>query len=115
MKVKKSTEEYNKVVGHRINFFRKLRGITQTELAKALGYTSSGTISLIERGIIGMNKAKIAVAAKVLSVHPWVLTTEESLSDNQLILLNKFIKILKQPANPALPSIKNLIEKAIKE
>jgi len=61
-----------------------------------------------------MNKAKVALAAEALSIHPLVLTTEENLTGEQLILLNKFIAILKHPSNPELSLIKDLIEKSIK-
>lgn len=115
MQSKFSTREYNEIVGHRIKFFRRLVGMSQTELADKLGYTSSGTISLIERGKIGMNKAKVAMAAKIVGVHPLVLTTEEKLNDEQLVYLNKFIKVIKQPQSAALNSLKNILNKAIKE
>lgn len=56
----KTTEDYNKIVGERLRFFRELHNITQTEIAQKLGYTSTGTWSLIENGIRGLNKTKMA-------------------------------------------------------
>lgn len=64
------------------------------ELAQRLGYTSTGTISRIERDGSGMDKAKIVEAAKVLHVHPYVLSSEETLTGDQLILLNKFMSLM---------------------
>ncbi len=103
-------KNYNKLIGERIRFFRKLRGVSQIELAKALGYTSSGTISRIERDGSGMHKSKILQAAKHLAVHPYVLTAEENLNGEQLILLNKFMRILKLSDENSLNSIRTLLE-----
>lgn len=110
-----TTKDHNKLIGHRIFFFRTLRGITQMELAHALGYTSRGSISRIEQGDIGMKKANIAVAAKFLGVHPLVLTIEEQLTDDQLVLINDFITILKDKSKGRITDqIKLLINNTTK-
>lgn len=106
------TKEYNIRIGGRVKFFRELRGMSQLELAAAIGYKSSGAISLIERGERGMNKTNIKKAARTLAVHPYVLTAEETLTGDQLILLNQFMRILKDPNQaPHFKDIKRHIEK----
>jgi transcriptional regulator with XRE-family HTH domain len=100
MKNKKiTTKELNKLIGHRIKFFRELRGKKQSALAKELGYMSTGAISRIEKGDIGMKKSNVATAARALSISPFILTTEEYLTDKELIIVNDFIDLLKQPDN----------------
>lgn len=52
-------------------FFRKLRkekGITQTELAKSLGYKNNSYIARIERGDFLPSKEKLKKMAKILKV-----------------------------------------------
>lgn len=57
-------------VGLKIKTLRRLAGLTQTELAKKLGYSSSGTISLIESEKRGMTLDKLFLASKILNVPP---------------------------------------------
>lgn len=106
-----TTQELNKLIGHRIQFFRKLRGVTQIELAKALGYTSTGAVSRIERGDIGMKKSNLSTAAKVLQIQPYLLTMEENLNDEEIVIVNNFIRLIRQKTpNTTLEKIKSLIK-----
>ena len=99
----------NMVIGSRIRFFRQLRGLTQTDLAKKAGYTSSGTFSLIERGLSGMSNQKIEETARFLDVHPYILTADNKLTNSELLLLDRLSKII-QRATPNLEEIKKLID-----
>lgn len=80
--------------------FRELKGLTQREVATLLGYTSSGTLSLIETGERGLNKTRLAKAAKVLDTFVEVLTVENDLTKDELIHMNNILKILTNKKHP---------------
>jgi len=89
-----STKELNVLIGKRIKFFRELAGMTQEEFSKCLGYKSSGIISMIERGVRGMKKSKMVEAAKCLNVHQHILSIENDIPNEYLVLLNDIAKLM---------------------
>lgn len=54
----------------RIRDLREKRGLSQQELADALGYTSRSSIAKIEKGVVDLPQTKILAFAKVLGVTP---------------------------------------------
>lgn len=60
-------------IGDRIKALRVLRGMTQTELAHAMGYTDKSTICKIEANQRDLPRSKVATAAEVLGVEPGYL------------------------------------------
>lgn len=114
-KAKITIQQLNKLIGRRVHFFRKLRGISQIELAAAAGYNSTGTISRIECGSAGIAKIKILAIAEKLSVNPIILTLEDDLTDEQFVMINNLITLMKNPSNKEdVSSIKSIIGKSIK-
>ena len=75
---------FAQILGRKIRALRKIRRMSQPDVAEALGYNSSGTISLIEAGKSGMSQEKIFDAAKLFGVHPMVLMSEKELSESDL-------------------------------
>lgn len=63
-------KQYLNYVGKLIREKRKEKHLTQTELARLVGYTCNDTISKIERGLIDMPANKITTFSKVLGVPP---------------------------------------------
>ena len=57
-------------IGERIRERRESLGMTQSELARAVGYTSRSTINKIERDGRGISQDKIVAIAKALKVTP---------------------------------------------
>lgn len=57
-------------IGERIRQRRESLGVTQSELARAVGYTSRSTINKIERDGRGISQDKIVAIAKALKVTP---------------------------------------------
>lgn len=53
-----------------IRKYRKLLGMSQTELAKKTGYTDRSSIAKIEKGDIDIPQSKILIFAKALGVTP---------------------------------------------
>jgi transcriptional regulator with XRE-family HTH domain len=71
------TDSYKTIFGKRLKTIRLKRGLTQMELNSMCGYTSSATLSLIERGLKSMHHEKIELAAKALQVPSFILTQGE--------------------------------------
>lgn len=74
-------EEMAKWVGHNIRKFRKLRGMTQKELAEKAGYTNDTAISRIENGLWFPSDEKLKVLADILQTTPGVLMGYERSED----------------------------------
>lgn len=58
------------IIGENIQRLRKLRGLTQEELAKLMGYKSKSTINKIELGVNDIPQRKIEKFADVLGATP---------------------------------------------
>lgn len=100
-------------VGDRIRQQREAKGITQLELARRIGYTTTGAISLIESGKRDISIDKVREIAKALDVTPhWLMGWSDSpleiktdleltidelegLNPEQLARVRKFIEFLK--------------------
>lgn len=89
--------DYNVMIGKRLRYLREYRGMTQEELGRHLGYTSSGTVSLIEAGERGMSKRRIIDTARKLDVHPYILQTPDEIPHDKLILISEIIKVVLDP------------------
>lgn len=63
--------------GKRVHLFRKLRGMTQLDLAQAIGYTTRAAICKIEKDERDLPRDKIIDMAKALGVHPQRLLEDE--------------------------------------
>lgn len=93
-------DRVNERIGSRIRKYRKRIGMTQTELAKAVGYTSSGMMSQVENGLVGVEISKLQKIAKVLGVHPGALIAFEEFDDQALAALMKFEHLLVAKPKP---------------
>lgn len=56
-------------IGEKIRYLRKKNNITQSELAKRVGYNSDTTIAKIEKNLIELNQSKISAFAKALNTN----------------------------------------------
>jgi transcriptional regulator with XRE-family HTH domain len=83
-------------IGKNIKMFRKRAEMTQVDLAKKLGYTSSGTISQIENGSRGMDFDKLDLAAEVLNIDAAILLAPDTFDDQQIEDLQLFYSIQKK-------------------
>ena len=99
------------VIGKRVRHFRKRVGMTQTELGRAVGYSSpSGSISQIEAGSKNMPRDKVHQAAKAIGVDPTVLLTDWDYTLEQLEVLADLGRLLRSKKEaPNLHAIKQLI------
>lgn len=61
-------------LGERIRQQREAKGMTQLELARKIGYNTTGAVSLIESGKRDISLDKVREIAKVLGVTPhWLM------------------------------------------
>jgi len=105
---KPETLAYNLRIAKRIQLFREIRGLDQKDLYDQLGYTSGGW-SMIESGKRGLNKTKLKKAADILGTYPEILTTTTELSKEELVDLDRFLKIRKNHSDPRLESLLSII------
>ena len=80
----------------RIKEFRKLRHMTQAELAKDAGYSDRSAIALIESGKIDLPKSKINAIADALRIPPELLLgvpIKSQFSGQNLTLMEAFEKL----------------------
>lgn len=64
-------DELCKAIGLNIKRFRKAKGLTQTELGKALGMAGNKVISYWEAGIPDITVSQLKAAAEFLGVEDW--------------------------------------------
>lgn len=80
--------------GDLIRKYRKAKGMTQKELAKAAGYSTHTTIVKIEQNDIDLPSSKLATLAKILDVLPSDLigdeNTPEQLSEREEEVISLF-------------------------
>jgi transcriptional regulator with XRE-family HTH domain len=86
-------DRFRQMLGKKIKALRTGRGITQVELAKALGFTSTGAISQVESGQRGLTFESILSAAKVLDVHPVFLMTPDYIELADFRLIEAMLKL----------------------
>lgn len=85
------------VFGNKIKNLREIHGMTQMDLARLLGYDSSGTISLIENGIKGMSKKRVVELAQALKIPVDALLSEQDYSVDDLMVLSSVMQMIGLP------------------
>lgn len=74
-------------IGERIKKRREALGMTQEELAFAVGYSSRTTIAKIEKGINDVPQSKVVDLAKILRTTPsYLLGDDEDLNQDDTII-----------------------------
>lgn len=67
-----------------IRHYRKLRKMTQEELAKKIGYSNRSAIARIEKGDFDLPQSKIIAIAEALNVTPGELMGEDGTSEEPI-------------------------------
>jgi transcriptional regulator with XRE-family HTH domain len=93
----KETIKHRLALGRKIKYLRELNNITQMELAKALGYESTGTISQIENGERGMKAEKMVLAANFLGIPLEVLAGGSVMDVEDLKMISMLVEMAKLP------------------
>jgi transcriptional regulator with XRE-family HTH domain len=88
MKPTPDIAELRKIIGRNIRILREYKNLSRVQLGKALGYSSTGTISLIEAGERGLQLASLMQVSDYFGVHPAVLISKipsENFDDFELV------------------------------
>jgi len=89
-------KRFRQMLGKKIKTLRTARGITQVELARALGFTSTGAISQVENGLRGLMFESIINAAKVLDVHPVFLMDPDDIESDNCELISAMLRLFEK-------------------
>ncbi|MFC4323670.1 helix-turn-helix domain-containing protein [Litchfieldia salsa] len=74
-----------KKIGEQIKAIRNNKGLTQSFVAKQLGYKSPSMLSEIESGKKGLDANKVPLVAKILGVEIEELFFEENILDTRIL------------------------------
>lgn len=88
--------DYKKVFGRKIRILREIHDVTQNDLAKHLGYSSTGAITQVEAGDKGVKFENIQRIAEFFSVDPIYLLDPSEMSKEDLKAAVQFRKMLKK-------------------
>jgi len=116
--MKNTIDDLKATIGKRIKFFRSNRGMTQMELARKIGYTSSGVISEIESGLKAPSMDKLQAIADALKVPVSIIVTPVSYDgiDKKSILMADLITLLQNTGDfPALESLQAIVTSELKK
>lgn len=101
--------------GFRVKQYRRLKGYTQAELAKKVGYSSKSTINKIELGYNDVPLSTVERLASALDVSPGTLMGwEEVFTDNDDIALTTEERVLLKFFRQMTPAGKDLALKTLK-
>ena len=85
------------IIAQRILAARKMRGMTQDELAEKSGYSSRTTIAKIEKGEVDLTTTKIILIANALDVSPrYLMGWEESDNAEMTKAVKEFLSVYVQ-------------------
>lgn len=99
------------IFGKRMKLLRRLKKWSQMDLAFRLGYSSSGTLSLIERGEREMDREKMLQVAEIFGVHPAVMLSPHEMDDEDLQMVIDLMSVIKKKyKSPHYRSIQRLLK-----
>lgn len=110
-------DRWSRQIGRNIMMLRKKANLTQSELAKEIGYSGAPALSAVERGQRPPSKAKLRTIAQFFQVHVAELLRVEATDDPAKSmendkLLTDFMFLLHSKKKPA---VFNLIVRLIQE
>lgn len=82
----KIDREYLSKMGAKIKYYRKLRGLTQDELAHACGYSNRSMVAQIEKGNTDISRERFIKIADALSVDYAVLLFDDNGNEQQITI-----------------------------
>jgi transcriptional regulator with XRE-family HTH domain len=97
-------------MGRRIRLIRKANDLTQVELAKRLGYTSSGTIAQIEAGSKGMTLDKLLQLGREFGINPALFMVNDSVNDEQFEMVLTFNMLLQRPQDRHYGIVRDILK-----
>jgi len=91
------TKEFNTLLGRKIKLLREINDLTQMDIARELGYNSTGMVSQIESGKRGMDNDKILRISKFFGIHPGLLFSGRDYSNEVFKTIFKLDDVLSKP------------------
>ena len=117
--VRGDTSGGQSVVGAKIKLVREIMQMTQKEFSEVLGYSSTGTLSLIERGLRGIGRKELLIIEDKFNVPAGAIISETPMGVDDLKALQGLMTLIKQKIAGApskrLSSIYLLVEAASAE
>lgn len=103
-----------KLIGSLILACRKKKGWTQIKLARRLHLKSTGHISRVEQGQIGLGSHLYPLAEKELDLPPgYFMSLERDFTNEELNLISKFMDMMINPErHPQAEAIKSILKDA---
>lgn len=102
--------DLKKRMGRRIKMVRKANDLTQVELAKLLGYTSTGTIAQVEAGSKGITMEKLLLLGERLSINPALLLVSDKVDDEKFEMVLTFTKLLQRPQDRHYAIVRDVLK-----
>jgi transcriptional regulator with XRE-family HTH domain len=115
LKKMEKKQSFNILVGKKVRLLRQRDGMSQVDLAKLLGYTSTGTISQVERGLRGMDVDKIIQTAKIFGISPEFLLSDKEYDEQSLKMIVNFQKIIENPQSTKFKRLQETLRDLTKD
>ena len=93
------TNKGSTIIGKKIKLIRQLVGMTQVQFGKQLGYSSSGTLSLIERGLRGIGRRELQMIEQKFNVPVGAIISDTPMSTEDLLALQNLMLLIKNKAD----------------
>jgi transcriptional regulator with XRE-family HTH domain len=108
----KIKKRHREVIGKIIRELRKKKKWSQTELAQRLHVKSTGHISRVESGQIGLSSHLYPIAERELDLPPgYFMGLDRDFSSEELEIIRKFMDLMTNPDNyPQADAIKSTIK-----
>ena len=95
--------------GDNIRKYREMKGMTQLELANALGYKTKGSVNKIENNVTKLPQPKIKLCADVLGIPVTKLFEDAEPKNSEYLSLYEFIPYLAQADETTLDNIRAIL------
>ena len=86
--------DYLYKMGQKIKKYRKMRGLTQGELAKAADFKDRSSIAQIENGINDISRDRFMKIANALNVDVSVLLFDQDIKEDHIIVECESVPVL---------------------
>lgn len=107
---------FKEILGRNLKAFRLSMGWTQVELGDKIGYSSDGTISLIESGKRGMEIEQIYKAANEFGIPAGFLMADREYTQPEIDLIKNFYKTIhRDTPSKHIETLRSILKLSAKE
>jgi len=105
---------YLLVVGAKMKKLRRICGLDQVEVMRAMGYSSTSSVSQIEKGIKGMAFKRLESAAELFGVPAVVIASEKDYTLENLEMIKGLYTIIDRQQSGDTPQNYHALKDLIK-